>query len=152
MTSPASGEIVAIHLNLVSREPMKAVSTARVIESGIEGDRHNATEGPRKNRQVLVMDRETLDSLDLKPSDIRENVTTFGLDLSTLEAGHRISLGDDVVLEITGPCDPCARMDELRSGLRAELDGRRGKVAFVVEGGEIKVGDPIGALESASAD
>ena len=152
MTSSASGEILAIHLNLATREPMKTVSTARVIESGIEGDRHAAIEGPRKNRQILLMDRETLDSFGLKPTDVRENVTTSGLDLSTLEAGHRVSLGGEVVLEITGHCAPCARMDELRPGLRDQLEGRRGKLAFVVEGGQISVGDPIGALESASAD
>jgi MOSC domain-containing protein YiiM len=40
-------------------------------------------------------------------------------------------------------CDPCSRMDELRPGLRAELDGKRGMLAHVVEGGEIALGDAI---------
>ncbi len=40
-------------------------------------------------------------------------------------------------------CDPCHRMDELRPGLRAELDGKRGMLAHVVEGGEIALGDAI---------
>ena len=153
MTSTASGEIVSIQLCLGVREPMKTVSNARVIAgSGIEGDRHAASEGPRKDRQVLLMDQETLNALDLKPGDVRENVTTAGLDLSTLEPGHRVSLGAGVVLEITGLCAPCARMEEVRPGLQQELEGRRGQLAIVVEGGDISVGDPVGALESASAD
>jgi MOSC domain-containing protein YiiM len=40
-------------------------------------------------------------------------------------------------------CDPCQRMDQLRPGLRAELEGKRGMLAHVVEGGEIMVGDEV---------
>ena len=40
-------------------------------------------------------------------------------------------------------CDPCHKMDQLRDGLRAEIDGKRGMLAHVVEGGEIALGDPI---------
>ena len=40
-------------------------------------------------------------------------------------------------------CDPCQRMDELRDGLRAELEGKRGMLARVVESGEVAVGDEI---------
>jgi MOSC domain-containing protein YiiM len=34
-------------------------------------------------------------------------------------------------------------MDELRQGLRAELQGRRGMLARVTQSGEIAVGDEI---------
>ena len=40
-------------------------------------------------------------------------------------------------------CDPCHRMDELRDGLRSQLEDRRGMLAHVVDGGEITVGDEI---------
>jgi len=43
-------------------------------------------------------------------------------------------------------CDPCNRMDVLRQGLRAQLDGKRGMLARVVEGGELAVGDEIALL------
>jgi MOSC domain-containing protein YiiM len=52
-------------------------------------------------------------------------------------------LGRSAVLEITAICEPCFRMDEIREGLRAELDGRRGMVSRVVQGGTINVGDAI---------
>jgi MOSC domain-containing protein YiiM len=37
-------------------------------------------------------------------------------------------------------------MDELREGLRAELDDKRGMLARVVESGEIALGDPVELL------
>jgi MOSC domain-containing protein YiiM len=37
-------------------------------------------------------------------------------------------------------------MDELRDGLRAELDGKRGMLARVVEDGEVAVGDELELL------
>ena len=43
-------------------------------------------------------------------------------------------------------CDPCRRMDELRQGLRAELDDKRGMLARVLEGGEVAVGDAVQLL------
>jgi MOSC domain-containing protein YiiM len=37
-------------------------------------------------------------------------------------------------------------MDELREGLRAELDGKRGMLARVVESGEVALGDEVELL------
>jgi MOSC domain-containing protein YiiM len=89
------------------------------------------------------MDRETLGDFSLDDGIIRENITVIGMDFASLEAGDRVSIGEDVVLEITGECEPCARMDEIRSGLRHELDGRRGMLAYAENGGLISVGDVI---------
>jgi MOSC domain-containing protein YiiM len=41
-------------------------------------------------------------------------------------------------------------MDEIRQGLRQELEGRRGMVSRVVQGGSIHVGDPITVQEAES--
>ena len=43
-------------------------------------------------------------------------------------------------------CDPCQRMDDLRQGLRAELEDKRGMLARVVESGEVAVGDDVELL------
>jgi MOSC domain-containing protein YiiM len=37
-------------------------------------------------------------------------------------------------------------MDEIRPGLQAELDGRRGMLARVVESGEVAAGDEVHLL------
>ena len=51
---------------------------------GLEGDR-KASKGSA--RQVLFMDNETLQEFELQPGDVRENVTTAGLDLRAIQAG-----------------------------------------------------------------
>ena len=144
MSQANEGSVVSMRLNVGSRKPMKEVDSARVITGqGIEGDRHLKEDGSRSRRQILLMDRETLGDFSLDDGIIRENITVVGMDFASLEAGDRVSIGEDVVLEITGECEPCARMDEIRSGLRHELDGRRGMLAYAENGGLISVGDVI---------
>ncbi len=144
MSQSNEGSVVSMRLNVGSRKPMKEVDSARVITGqGIEGDRHLKEDGSRSRRQILLMDRETLGDFSLDDGIIRENITVVGMDFASLEAGDRVSIGEDVVLEITGECEPCARMDEIRSGLRHELDGRRGMLAYAENGGLISVGDVI---------
>jgi MOSC domain-containing protein YiiM len=111
----------------------------RVVEGlGVEGCAH--ANPPR--REVLLVSKEHLDAVGVAPGAIRENVTVEGVDVQQWPVGQRVRVGD-VLLEITMVCDPCHRMDELREGLRAELDGRRGMLAHVVEGGEIALGDAV---------
>ena len=135
------GRVVALHICEGHREPMTSVSEAEAVSDlGLEGDRH-AKQGSA--RQVLVMDAETLRSFGLSPGIIKENVTVEGLDLSTVRAGQVFFIGDEVTLEATGPCEPCVRMDEIRPGLREALDGRRGIVTMVLNGGKLRVGDSV---------
>ena len=148
----ADAQVTSVWICTGHMEPMKKVETANLIAGfGIEGDNH-ATETPsRKHRQVLLMDEETLGVFGLEPGRIRENVTTSGIDLHSLARHQKLSLGDDVVLEITGFCDPCQFIENIRPGLRAEMVDRRGMLAYVVEGGTIKAGDTIRVLEGATA-
>ncbi len=140
-----AGSIVSLRLCLGSREPMEEVVQAKFVTGhGMHGDRHLRSDGLRSKRQVLIMDVETLNHFDLEPGQVRENVTLQGLDLSTISAGDRVSLGADVVLEITGVCEPCSRMDEIRPGLKEEIDGKRGLLAFVEKGGVVSVGAEVG--------
>ena len=144
MGTSENARITSLQLCVGHRQPMRQVSSAKVIAGlGIEGDAHARSEGVGTARQVLLMDSETLDDMGLSPSQIRENVTTTGLAPGSVAAGQRLALGDSVVLELTGDCAPCGRMDEIRAGLRAELEGRRGLLATVIEGGTMTVGDTV---------
>ena len=127
---------------------MKVVDSAAFVAGfGIEGDRHAVRSGARTARQVLLIDEQTLEGLGLVRGQVRENVTVADVDLHAMEAGQRLTLGDQVVLEVTGHCAPCDRMDEIRPGLRGELDGQRGMLATVVTSGLASVGDVVGAVE-----
>ena len=118
---------------------MAAVSTVTAVSGkGILGD---ASFGKR-NRQVLLIDSETLSDFHLNPGDVRENVTLANFDSTQLSPHDQLQLGE-IVLAVTGPCQPCRQLDEIRSGFSSDIKGRRGVLATVVRGGELKVGDPI---------
>ena len=152
MASRQDARIVSLQVCVAHRQPLRTVESARLVAGvGIEGDRHARSEGGRNTRQVLLMDEETLEALGLSHGEVRENITTSGIELGSLHEGQRVSLGGQVVLEITERCAPCARMDEIRPGLQRELDGRRGMLAMVVESGTVNVGDAIRVHRGAGA-
>jgi MOSC domain-containing protein YiiM len=124
-------------------EPRERV---RAIEGqGFEGCAH--ARPPR--REVLFVSKEHLDALGVEPGAIRENVIVEGADVQSWPVGQRVQVGD-ALLEITMVCDPCHRMDELKPGLRALLDDKRGMLAHVVEGGEVALDDAIELVDRAS--
>lgn len=100
------------------------------------------------DRQVLIMDKETLDALELLPGTIRENITTEGINVNGLEPGDRLRIGD-AILQIAMPCTPCSLMDKIRPGLRKEIRGRRGMLCRVLRGGMIHTGDAIEKVAAA---
>lgn len=142
--SKNNGQIAALHLNVVHREPMDAVEKITAVAGeGIIGDRHRTTRTERSAYQVLVIDKEVLDSVDLAPGVAKENITTSGVDIETLSPGSRLKLGSEIMLEVSKPCAPCSRLDEVRPGLQHQLEGRRGVLASVIVGGVVSVGDTV---------
>ena len=113
-----------------------------IAGEGLEGCAHA---NPPK-REVLFVSAAHLDSVGVDAGAIRENLTVEGADVQQWPIGQRVKVGDEAVFEITMVCDPCKRMDDLRQGLRAELDDKRGMLARVVEGGEVAVGDDVELL------
>ena len=116
--------------------------TKAVEEEGLEGCAH-ARAGTK--RQVLFASAEHLRAVGVEPGRIRENFTVEGGDVHKWPIGQRLELGG-AEFEITMVCDPCSRMDEIRPGLREELEGRRGMLARVVRTGDVSVGDEIRLL------
>ena len=138
------GAIVALQICPGHRLPMRPVHPAIfVTDRGLEGDRHARS---KSRRQVLLIEAETLDALELDAGVVKENVTTWGIDLAALPRGSRIGLGEEVILWLTGPCGPCGRMEEIREGLKEEIRGRRGTLAWVERGGPVRVGEPVRVL------
>ena len=139
-----SGTIVNLHIARVKGTPSDPVDTARAISAeGLDGDR---SRNPRNLRQVLVMDKETLDHYGLQPGQIKENITITGLDLTQAQQGQVFFIGppdNQVTLEVTGDCEPCQKMDALIPGLQKQIFGHRGILTVVLQGGQINIGDPI---------
>jgi MOSC domain-containing protein YiiM len=106
---------------------------------GLEGCEHAR---PQNKRQVLFASAEHLRAVDVEPGAIRENLTVEGDNVEAWPIGQRVAIGE-AEFEISMRCDPCERMEALRPGLRAELEGRRGMLARVVKTGRVAVGDEV---------
>ena len=123
--------------------PMEELSEVTVVNDfGFDGCTHAR---PGGKRQVLLVDRESLEAMDLKPGWIKENITTEGLDVNGLLPGQQLRIGP-ARLEVTAVCTPCDQLEKIRPGLRREIWGRRGMLCRVLEGGLIRRGDTIEKL------
>jgi len=123
--------------------PMEELSEVRALnDAGFEGCAHAR---PASKRQVLMVDRETLEAMNLQPGMIRENITTHGLNVNGLRIGQLLRVGE-AQLEVSQVCHPCDLMEAIRPGLRKELWGRRGMLCRILEGGVIRRGDSIEKL------
>jgi MOSC domain-containing protein YiiM len=122
---------------------MEAHERARaVVDHGLDGCAHAR---PGGKRQVLFASGPHLEAVGVEPGQIRENFTVDGVDVQSWSVGQRLRIGE-AVFEVTMVCDPCERMEAIRPGLRQELEGRRGMLARVVEGGEVAIGDEVEPL------
>jgi len=127
---------------------MEELQEARALEDvGLEGCAHARPQG---KRQLLLMDRETLDVFELAPGIVRENLTTEGLDVNGLAFGQRLQIGE-VELQVSAVCDPCEQIEALRPGLQAAMQGRRGMLCKVARGGLLRRGDEIVVMQQTAA-
>ena len=108
-------------------------------------------------RQVHLIHAELFDELALAgfpitPGAMGENITTRDVDLLGLPAGALLGLGDQAVVEITGLRNPCSQLDDMQPGLMRACLGRdadggslrkAGVMGVVVQGGEVRPGDPV---------
>jgi|SRR5687767_4164803 MOSC domain-containing protein YiiM len=128
----------------LQREARKVV---KLVEGkGVEGDKKFGTS---HGRQVNLLSQQSYDwfernfghELDL-PGGFGENiVVSSDLDLSWLDLGQRIAIGEAVIETIT-PRAPCASFTEAVDGIKiSHFVGHVGWMCAVVKGGTVKVGD-----------
>lgn len=146
------GRLAGIARHARPKAPMEVLDRARVsLDGGIEGDFRGAVKpGGRGRRQITLMERRDWDAAtaalerDIPWQERRVNLLVDGLDLPQLP-GAELRIGAEVLVRVTGECDPCSRMETIAPGLKAALtpDWRGGVTAKVINGGEIAIGDEI---------
>jgi MOSC domain-containing protein YiiM len=145
MTSSAT--IRHLFLAQAKGTPMKPVDEAVALEQrGLEGDRHAKRTAGGK-RQVLLLDAASHALLNLPPGTLKENIVVEGVPIEKLPPGQRLALGPEVVVEITMICVPCQKLNAIRPGLLKDSWGHRGMLARVLQGGRMRVGDPVRLLD-----
>jgi MOSC domain-containing protein YiiM len=108
---------------------MEEVETVEVVaDLGFAACAHARKGG---SRQVLLVDKETLDEMELRP-------------------WQRLRIGT-VLLQVNAVCTPCDQLEKVGPGLRQEVCGRRGILCCVLEGGKIRAGDAIQRVAAASS-
>ena len=130
------------------RLPMEELEEVQMIANvGLEGCAHARPGGGP--RQVLLVDRGTLEAMELQPGIVRENITTDGIDVNSLAQNQELHIGE-VRLRVSEICHPCDQLEKVRPGLRREMRGRRGMLCRVLEGGMIRRGDAIEKVSAAA--
>lgn len=121
------------------------------VGAGILGDRFKPSKGSKREvtllltRQVEAISAEIGQAISF--AMLRRNLV-IEAEVDQLGTSQRFHLGD-AVIEITGPCPPCARMREKLGelGFRA-MRGRGGFTARVIEEGRIQINDPLIPINS----
>jgi MOSC domain-containing protein YiiM len=140
-----------IGLRPARRAAMQVVQAADLLAGqGLAGDRYAGRNGAR---QVTLIQAEHLAAMGAylgqetpAPERLRRNLVVSGLNLLALK-GRRFRLGE-AVLEMTGECHPCSRMEEeFGPGGYNAVRGHGGITARVLEGGAIRLGDAVARLD-----
>jgi len=150
------GRVLWIGLRPERRAPMRVVDEAALDPGdGLFGDRYaNRAE---RTRQVTLVSAEHLAAVAgflgrdaVPPEALRRNLVVSGLNLLALRH-RRFRLGG-AVLECTGECQPCSRMEEiLGPGGYNAVRGHGGITARVLRAGAVRLGDAVLRLDGDDA-
>ncbi|RMD70441.1 MAG: MOSC domain-containing protein [Bacteroidetes bacterium] len=149
---PQQGRVEWVSTRPRRRQPPVPAEAVQVTpEEGLVGDHYAGRSG---KRQVTLIQGEHLDAVAsilgrdrIDPALTRRNIVVRGINLLALN-GRRFRIGT-AVLEATGLCHPCTRMEEnLGPGGYNAMRGHGGITARVVEGGTIRIGDAVVLLKS----
>jgi MOSC domain-containing protein YiiM/GNAT superfamily N-acetyltransferase len=150
----SDGRVVQVNVS-AGGVPKHPVEAARIGRLGVEGDRQAAATvhgGPHRAVSILGVEairRIAAEGHPIAPGTTGENLTIEGFDVSALPVGTRLEIGDDALLELSGPANPCRTIRhsfaDLRFGRLAAAahpaDSRM--YARVLREGTVRPGDPI---------
>ena len=152
---PHNGKIEWIGLRQVSSRTITEVKTAELLVGhGLAGDK--AGKHRESKRQITLIQAEHLPVIasflkreSVAPFELRRNLVISGINLSILK-NYKLRI-NHAVIEITGNCAPCQKMEQaLGFGGYNAMRLHGGVTASVIKGGIIRVGDELQVVEQQS--
>ena len=153
-TVPQTGRVAWIGLRPAREQAMDEVASVQAVTGGgLDGDRYAGGSGKRGVTLIQAEHLSAIASLSghavVPPGLLRRNLVIAGIPLAALK-DRRFSVGD-VLLEGTGSCDPCSRMEAaLGTGGYNAMRGHGGLCARIIQGGMLHVGDAVTVIDDAS--
>lgn len=146
-TLPQRGRLEWIGLRPARDAATQVVSAVGAAPGkGLAGDRFRGTQASK--RQVTLLQSEHVEVMQkllgrtIDPGLLRRNLLISGINLYALRHA-RFRVGS-LLLEGTGICAPCSRMEQaLGPGAFNAMRGHGGITARVIGGGELRVGDEV---------
>ena len=149
-TFPRQGKVEWIGTRPERRAPLLSLDEVEAVAGrGLVGDHYSTrTNGKRQvtliQAEHLMAVAQLLGIVEVTVESVRRNIVVSGINLFALR-DRRFAIGD-VLLEGAGTCDPCSRMEEvLGPGGYNAMRGHGGIVCRILEGGNIRLGDPVSA-------
>lgn len=139
------GKIVAVCISDKKGVPKKNIRKGILKENyGLIGDAHA---GPCI-RQVSLLAEESIREIRQKGIKIGcggfgENLTTFGIELTSLTVGTGLKIGDTAVIEVTQIGKECKRPCKIYKEKGMCILPSQGIFSKVLKGGLVKIGDKI---------
>ncbi len=142
------GVVQWIGLRPERRMAVQVVEEAVLVAGqGMSGDRYRTSRNG--GRQVTLVSAAHLAAVagflgleTLAPERLRRNIVVGGVNLLALK-GRQFRIGG-ALLEYSGECHPCSRMEqEFGPGGYNAVRGHGGITARVLEGGALRLGDPL---------
>ena len=150
------GRLEWIGLRPARRAPLLPRTSATLIAGhGVEGDHYDTRRnGPRQVTLVAAEDLAAVAAFlgmrEISPELLRRNLVIRGINLLALR-DRRFRVGT-ALLEGSGECAPCSRMEEaLGPGGYNAVRGHGGITARVIEGGDIAIGDMVERVDATAA-
>ncbi len=138
--------IVAVCISERKGTKKEAVKEASLQEAfGLTGDAH-ADGGT--HRQVSLLAIESINKMrslgfDVGPGDFAENLTCEGVELASLPVGTQLTVGEEVILEISQIGKECHSGCAIYRQIGRCIMPREGVFARVIRGGMVRAGDAI---------
>jgi len=146
-TVPQTGHVDWIGIRPDRKIAMQALQSVFASpEKGLDGDRYGVKDGLRQVTLIQSEHFEVLASIlsyeNVGPEQLRRNLAISGINLLSLK-NKQIIIGS-VLLQVTGLCHPCSRMESvLGPGGYNAMRGHGGITARVLISGTINTGDAI---------